>query len=135
MFTAASTTEPLWDTSATRPGSRLGGISPMYIAEWARGEITPMQLGPHTAIPYSAATSVIRSRIFRQASTAALPLRSAPLDAAVAEVLLFFSVDVIMTMTSLASMANSSATSWRILVFTPCPISVAPVETCTVPSR
>ena len=30
---------------------------------------------------------------------------------------------------------NSSATIWRIFVFSPCPISVPPVETCTVPSR
>jgi len=76
-----------------------------------------------------AATSVSRSRSLRQASAAALPLRSAPLEAAVAEVLLFFSVDVGMTMTRSGSMENSSATICLILVLTPCPISVAPVET------
>ena len=32
------------------------------------------------------------------------------------------------------AMPNSSATSWRIFMFSPWPISVPPVETCTVPS-
>jgi hypothetical protein len=61
--------------------------------------------------------------------------RPAPLDAAVADVLLFFSVDVGITCTRSSGTRSSSATSWRIFVFTPCPISVAPVETCTLPSR
>lgn len=73
--------------------------------------------------------------ILRQASTAALPFKSVAADAAVADVLLFFSVDVAMTITHSGSMENSEATSWRMLLLTPCPISVAPVDTCTVPSR
>ena len=52
-----------------------------------------------------------------------------------AEALLLFSVEVGITRTHSGSIASSSATTCRIFVFTPCPISVAPVETCTVPSR
>ena len=63
-----------------------------------------------------------------------MPLRSVPADAAVGDVLLFFSVDVGMTRTRSSGKPNSSATSWRIFVFRPWPISVPPVETCTVPS-
>ncbi len=55
-------------------------------------------------------------------------------EAAVGEVLLFFSVRVGISRTRSGSRPNSSATSWRIFVFTPWPISVPPVETCTVPS-
>ena len=64
-----------------------------------------------------------------------MPLRSVLAEAAVGEVLLFFSVEVGMTWTASTGSANWSATSWRILVFSPCPISVPPVETCTEPSR
>ena len=56
-------------------------------------------------------------------------------EAAVGDVLLFFSVEVGITRTASAGRANWSATSWRILVFSPWPISVPPVETWTVPSR
>src|SRR5215470_13882006 len=81
-----------------------------------------------------AADSARRWRILLAALTAALPFRSVALEAAVAEVLLFFSVEVGMTIMLSTSMANSSATSWRMFVFTPCPISVAPVEIWMVPS-
>ena len=54
--------------------------------------------------------------------------------AAVGDVLLFFSVDVVINKTAAASIPNSSATSWRIFVFSPWPISVPPVDTCTLPS-
>ena len=50
------------------------------------------------------------------------------------DVLIFFSVLVGITTTRSISRPNWSATSCRIFTFTPCPISVAPVDTCTVPS-
>ena len=56
-------------------------------------------------------------------------------EAAVGEVLLFFSVEVGITRTASSGSANSSATIWRILVLSPWPISVPPVETWIVPSR
>ena len=55
-------------------------------------------------------------------------------EAAVGDVLLFFSVLVGMTITRSESRPNSSATSCRSFTFTPWPISVAPVETWIVPS-
>ena len=80
-------------------------------------------------------TSASRWRSASQARTAAVPFRSVLAEAAVGEVLLFFSVEVGMTTTASGGSANVSATSWRILVFNPCPISVPPVETWSVPSR
>ena len=77
------------------------------------------------------------SRLFKisQARRAAVPFKSVLADAAVGEVLLFFSVEAGMTRTASSGKANSSATIWRILVLSPCPISVPPVETWIVPSR
>ena len=71
MFTAASTTDPLWATSATRPGSSDDGIVPMYTAERWPGEITPMQFGPQTAMSNAAATS---------ASSAWMPWAAGPVS-------------------------------------------------------
>ena len=73
MFTIASITEPLCETTATRPGDRCSVSEPMYIAE-RPGAITPMQFGPATASPYSAAISAIS----RWATVAAGPLSEKP---------------------------------------------------------
>ena len=70
-----------------------------------------------------------------QARSAAVPFRSVLAEAAVGEVLLFFSVEVGITRTASIGSANASATIWRILVLSPWPISVPPVETWIVPSR
>ena len=61
MLTAASHTDPLWETRATLPGSRLSASVPMYMADRSGGAITPMQFGPATAIPCSSATVRISS--------------------------------------------------------------------------
>ena len=67
MFTIASITDPLCETTATVPLSRCSGIVPMYSA--ARpGAMTPMQFGPATAIPNSGATSAISAWATRAAS-------------------------------------------------------------------
>ena len=65
---------------------------------------------------------------------AAAPLMSVPLEAAVGEVLAFFSVEVGITRTADMGKPNCSATIAAMRALTPCPISTAPVETCTVPS-
>ena len=62
----------------------------------------------------------------RHARTAAVPFRSVLADAAVGDVLMLRSVEVGMTRTDSTGKRNSAATSWRIFVFRPWPISVPP---------
>lgn len=76
-----------------------------------------------------AAASASRAFKMAAARNAAVPFKSVLADAAVGDVLLFFSVDVGITRTVSRGTASSSATTWRILVLSPCPISVPPVET------
>jgi hypothetical protein len=85
---------------------------------------------PHCA----AANAASRSRSWRAASCAALPFRSLPVDAAVAEVLATFCVSVAVTRTCAKGMPSSCATTWATLVFRPWPISVPPWFTSTEPS-
>ena len=70
-----------------------------------------------------------------QASFTAPPLRSAPVEAAVAEVFGTLSVRVGMMRTRLARHAESRIATCSIFVCRPWPISVPPWFTCTVPSR
>jgi hypothetical protein len=60
------------------------------------------------------------------ASSAAMPFRSEPEEAAVAEVLGTFSVVVLVIFTVSKSTWKASATTWATLVFSPWPISVPP---------
>ena len=81
-----------------------------------------------------AATGRSRSRSVTQASRTAAPFRSAPDDAAVAEVFGTLSVVVAITRTRSAGRPSSRiATPW-IFVCSPWPISVPPWFTCAVPS-
>ena len=75
-----------------------------------------------------------RSRNCRAASCAALPFRSLPVDAAVAEVLATLWVSVAVTRTRSKAMPSSCATTCATLVFRPWPISVPPWFTSTEPS-
>ncbi len=84
---------------------------------------------------WGAAASASRSRRVSQARSAAVPFRSVLAEAAVGEVLGIFSVEVGITRTPSIGIANASATIWPILVLSPWPISVPPVETWIVPSR
>jgi hypothetical protein len=65
------------------------------------------------------------------ASRAAMPLRSAPDEAAVAEVLGTLSVRVAETFTFSIGRPNTSATTWATLTYSPWPISVPPWFRCT----
>ena len=65
----------------------------------------------------------------------AAPLRSAPDEAAVAEVLGTLSVLVGIMRMDTAGRPSSLIATPRIFVCSPCPISVPPWFTCTVPSR
>ncbi len=76
----------------------------------------------HSKMP--AASVVSRSRIAVAALYAAMPLRSAPDEAAVAEVFGTLSVRVAETFTRATGTANTSATIWANLTCSPCPISV-----------
>src|SRR5690348_13789007 len=60
----------------------------------------------------SAATAASLARMRRQASAAAAPFRSVPLDAAVGDVLLFLSVAVADTRIRSYDAPSSSATIW-----------------------
>ena len=51
----ASVTEPDWAMPATPPRGRYGDTSPMYADELTVRSMTPMQLGPTSAIPCSRA--------------------------------------------------------------------------------
>ena len=72
--------------------------------------------------------------IWRAASCAALPLRSLPVEAAVAEVLATLEVSVAEQRTRSSGRPSSCATTWATLVFRPWPISVPPWFTSTDPS-
>ena len=63
-----------------------------------------------------------------------MPFRSAPVDAAVAEVLATFCVSVALQRTRANGTPNSWATTWATLVFKPWPISVPPWLTRIEPS-
>jgi hypothetical protein len=73
-------------------------------------------------------------RIVSAALKAAMPLRSAPEEAAVAEVLGTLSVRVAEARTRSIGTAKTSATICDTLVWRPCPISVPPWFTRTDPS-
>ena len=75
-----------------------------------------------------------RALIWRAASSAALPFRSLPVDAAVADVLATFCVSVAVTRTAPMSTPSSCATTCATLVLSPWPISVPPWLTSTEPS-
>ena len=62
-----------------------------------------------------------REKICRAASWAALPFKSAPVEAAVADVLGILSVTVAVARTCSSPMPNSRATIWQILVCRPLP--------------
>ena len=51
MFTMASITEPLCETTATRPGQDVFGERADVHRRRAPGATTPMQFGPATAMP------------------------------------------------------------------------------------
>ena len=73
-----------------------------------------------------AASSASRPRIVRAAASAALPFRSLPVEAAVADVLATFEVSVAVTRTRDSGTPNSFATTCATFVFSPWPISVPP---------
>ena len=75
-----------------------------------------------------------RARICAAASCAALPFRSLPVLAAVAEVLATFCVSVALQRTAASGRPSSCATTIATLVFRPWPISVPPWFTSTLPS-
>ena len=81
-----------------------------------------------------AATAAIRILILSAACRAAMPFRSEPAEAAVAEVLGTLSVRVAETLTLPMSIRNVDATTWATLVNSPCPISVPPWFRWTLPS-
>ena len=70
----------------------------------------------------------------RAAACAAMPLRSAPDDAAVAEVFGTLPVVVAVIRTRSMSTWNSSATTCATLTYSPCPISVPPWFRWMLPS-
>ena len=70
----------------------------------------------------------------RAAFSAAMPLRSEPEEAAVAEVFGTLAVVVGVIFTFSRSTWNSSATTCATLTKRPCPISVPPWFRCTDPS-
>ena len=76
-----------------------------------------------------------RALICRAASTAAMPLRSAPTEPAVGEALGTLSVAVAVIRTRARSRPSSLATTCATLVWTPWPISVPPWLRWTEPSR
>ena len=81
-----------------------------------------------------AAKAVSRRRIVRAAFCAAMPLRSVPDDAAVAEVLGTLPVCVDEIWTWPMSICSSAATTCATLIRSPCPISVPPWFKRTLPS-
>ena len=83
----------------------------------------------------SRATGASRSLICRHASSTAAPFRSVPAEAAVADVFGTLSVRVGITRTASSGTPRLAAAICRILVCSPCPISVPPWFTCTLPSR
>ena len=66
--------------------------------------------------------------------SAALPFMSLPAEAAVGEVLGTFSVVVAMIRTRSSPRPSSSATTWATFTYSPCPISIPPWESWTLPS-
>ncbi len=85
--------------------------------------------------PYCfAANTASRSRSWRAASCAALPFRSEPVDAAVADVFATLLVSVAVTRMRPKRIPSSCATTCATFVFSPCPISVPPWFTSTEPS-
>ena len=75
-----------------------------------------------------------RALIACAALRAAMPLRSVPEEAAVAEVLGTLPVVVAVILTRAMSTWNSSATTCATLVLRPCPISVPPWFSAIEPS-
>ena len=76
----------------------------------------------------------MRLRTVRAAASAALPFRSLPEEAAVAEVLGTLLVSVVLTRTVSSGTPSVCATTCTTLVCRPWPISVPPWFTSTVPS-
>jgi hypothetical protein len=76
----------------------------------------------------------MRRRMARAAASAALPFMSLPAEAAVGEVLGTFSVVVAMMRTRSSPTPSSSATTWATFTYSPCPISIPPWESWTLPS-
>ena len=83
---------------------------------------------------FSAASAASRLFSVWQAACAALPFRSAPDDAAVADVFGTLLVSVLLVRTWEMSICNSLATTWATLVYKPWPISMPPWFTITLPS-
>ena len=83
---------------------------------------------------FSAAKSIRRSRICSAAFCAAMPFRSEPEEAAVAEVFGTLAVVVAVIFTRSRSTWKTSATTWATLVLSPWPISVPPWFRWTEPS-
>ncbi len=91
-------------------------------------------ISPAGTAKCSAATSVMRALICSAALSAAMPLRSEPEEAAVGEVFGTFAVLVADTRIWSRSIANVSATTCATLTNRPCPISVPPWLSTTLPS-
>ena len=70
--------------------------------------------------------AAIRALIFSQAARVAIPFRSDPDEAAVAEVLGTLDVSVAVIFTAPVSTPNTSAATCATFWFRPCPISVPP---------
>jgi hypothetical protein len=76
----------------------------------------------------------MRALICSEALSAAMPLRSEPEDAAVGDVFGTLAVLVADTRMWSRSIANTSATTCATLMNSPCPISVPPWLSTTLPS-
>ena len=63
-----------------------------------------------------------------------MPFRSKPVEAAVADVFATLLVSAAVARTRASPIPSSAATTWQTLVLSPCPISVPPWLTSTVPS-
>ena len=95
----------------------------------------PSNLTAPAPTPSSPATKAARFwRTCRAANWAARPFRSVPLLAAVALALGTLLVSLAVLSTRSKGTPSSSATMAATLVFRPCPISVPPWFTCTLPS-
>jgi hypothetical protein len=111
-----------------RPACAACARSPRLIAHAAPARTSPPSNRTSDAgTPYfSDANAIRRSLIVRAAACAALPLRSLPDEAAVADVFGTLLVSVALARTCSSGMPNSSATTCATLVYSPWPISVPP---------
>ena len=91
-------------------------------------------ISPFGTSKCSAATSAMRSLICSAAFSAAMPFRSEPDEAAVGEV--FGTLPVVVAVMRILSMSiwKASATTCATLTNRPCPISVPPWFSVTLPS-